>query len=51
MTLPTAANTANATLLYENQQQTLDGLLKFQSTREQSLNTTTDPQEREALEH
>jgi hypothetical protein len=49
--LPLVVNTANATVLADNRQETLDGLLKFQTTLEQSLSTTTDPRDRDALEH
>jgi hypothetical protein len=44
-------NTMNATVLEANRQETLDGLLKFQTTLEQTLGTTTDPRDRDALEH
>jgi len=50
-TLPTVANTGNATALDASRQETLDGLLKFQTALEQSLSTTTDPKDRDALEH
>jgi hypothetical protein len=49
--LPVVANTANATALSESRQENLDGLLKFQSALEQSLNSSTDPKERDGLEH
>ena len=49
--LPTVVNGANATVLAANQQETLDNLLKFQTELEQSLAASTNPQERDALEH
>jgi len=49
--LPTADNAANATVLELTKQDTLNDLLKLQTALEQSLSTTTDPQERDALEH